>query len=139
MVSSLIWCNFVGDMDKIEAVILVGSNHRLRELMVETAVLRLSEMLDGFRRSKVIESSDVTGKSAPYLNAVCSGFTCRSLADFTELTKSIEKDLGRTAESKSTGVVEIDIDIVMWGKDVLKPRDATSDYFTTPFATLAEK
>lgn len=110
----------------------------MRGPMVEAVMSRLSGVLDRFRRSQVIESRDVSGKSAPYLNAVCCGFTDRSLADFTELTKSIEKEFGRTAESKLTGVVEIDVDIVMWGKDVLKPRDATSDYFTLPFATLAE-
>lgn len=125
-------------MDKTEVVILVGSNHSLRETMVEAVMLRLSEILDCFRRSQAMESPDATGKSAPYLNAVCSGFTDCSLADFTELTKSIEKELGRTAESKLTGVVEIDIDIVIWGKDVLKPRDAASDYFAMPFATLPE-
>lgn len=128
----------MGDMDSTEAVILVGSNHSLRESIIEAVMLRLSGMLDCFRRSPAMETPDAAGEAAPYLNAVCSGFTDRSLKELTELTKSIEKEWGRTAESKSTGVVEIDIDIVVWGKDVLRPRDAMSDYFTIPFAKLVE-
>lgn len=123
-------------MDKTEVVILVGSNHGSREAIIDAVMLRLSGLLDGFRRSPAIESPDAAGNAAPYLNAVCSGSVDCPLDKFTRLTKSLEMEWGRTAESKLTGIVEVDIDIVMWGGDVLRPREVSSDYFTIPFAAL---
>lgn len=123
-------------MDRTEVVILVGSNHGSRESIVEAVMLRLSEMLDCFRRSPAMETPDAVGEAAPYLNAVCSGFTDCPLERFTVLTKSLEKEWGRTAESKSAGLVEIDIDVVMWGGVVLRPGDVSNDYFAIPFANL---
>lgn len=123
-------------MDKTEVVILVGSNHRRRGEYIAAAIGKLSTVLDGFGRSPVVELPDVSGKGAPYLNAVCRGDTRMSLDRLTAITKRIEEESGRTAASKQRGEVELDIDIVMWGGAVIRPLDAASDYFTIPLSML---
>lgn len=123
-------------MEKTEAIILVGSNHSERVAIVESVMARLSEMLEGFVGSAGIELPDASGKGSPYVNAVCRGEVACGLDELTRQTKALEAEWGRTAESKQRGVVEVDIDVVVWGGKVLRERDASQDYFKIPLSRL---
>ena len=42
--------------------------------------------------------------------------------------KEIETQQGRTSLSKQTGIIPIDIDIVVWNDEVMRPRDLQHEY-----------
>jgi 2-amino-4-hydroxy-6-hydroxymethyldihydropteridine diphosphokinase len=50
--------------------------------------------------------------------------------------KSWEAECGRTPESKQKGVVPIDLDIVMWNSEVVRPVDYSRSYVSMGIAQL---
>jgi len=60
-------------------------------------------------------------------------------ASLTEILKSIEKKLGRKPEDKKLGLVKIDIDIVIWNNEIVKPEDITRSYIKDLLPTLPIK
>lgn len=123
-------------MDKNEAVILIGSNHPHKSRLVASAARMLADELGGFKLSKTFTSRDVGGGCSVYDNAVCMGDTAMSLDELSVWAKDIERALGRTSRSKAMGIVEVDIDIVIWNGVVVRPVDASRSYFKEPYAEL---
>ncbi|MDO4320164.1 MAG: 2-amino-4-hydroxy-6-hydroxymethyldihydropteridine diphosphokinase [Bacteroidales bacterium] len=119
------------------AVICLGSN-------TPDASLRIALALDGLRRSAdVLQTSDAyvndddTGRGAPYTNLVAECDTTCTLEDMCDIITRLETEGGRTADSKATAVMPIDIDIVIWDGDILRPYDYTRPYFTRGYTRLA--
>jgi 2-amino-4-hydroxy-6-hydroxymethyldihydropteridine diphosphokinase len=89
-----------------------------------------------FDFSPMVESDDVTGRGPAYVNVVAIGVTRLALDELLSRLKAIERLLGRTPESKLRGVVEADVDLVIWNGEVLRPKDAARDYFLIPYNLL---
>ena len=84
-----------------------------------------------------IQFTEVT-ESKPYGNSYIGSFL-NALAYFqTELCKealvsdlkSIEKDMGRLPNQKAEGIVIIDIDLIKWDDEIIKPEDFQRSYIT---------
>ncbi len=123
-------------MAKNQVVLLLGSNHLNRETMLREARRRITELLNGSRWSTVIDSPDVKGVGDNYINQVVVGETLQSLEELTFSLKEIERGLGRTPRSKEVGIIEIDIDCVIFNDAIIRPGDYTKPYFTIPFSQL---
>lgn len=110
-------------------IICVGSN-TLPRYKFDAAISDICHLLSECRVSETIISSDVTGKSSlPYLNAAVKGFTEISLSEAEKIFATIESDYGRTPHSKESGFVPLDIDIVVWDSEVIRPADYARGYF----------
>ena len=48
----------------------------------------------------------------------------------------MEENAGRTPESKAQGIVPLDIDVLKWNNDILKPADMERDYIREALHTL---
>ena len=55
-------------------------------------------------------------------------YTRFSLEEVKAILKKIEKILGRTQEDKKRGIIAIDIDLLQWNHQVLKPDDLQREY-----------
>ena len=64
----------------------------------------------------------------PFLNTLAYFETNMVKEDIQVRFKSIEKNMGRQPSHKAEGVVIIDIDLIKWNNEVLKPDDFTRDY-----------
>lgn len=128
--------NFANGMDKNAVVILIGSNHPLKNRLIGAAASMLADELAGFTRSKIFRSHDIGGGCSVYDNVVCMGETVMSLHELSAWVKKIELTLGRAPHSKTVGIVEVDIDIVIWNGVVVRPVDAARSYFKEPYAEL---
>ncbi len=53
-----------------------------------------------------------------------------------QLGKEFEAECGRSAESKCRGIVEMDVDLVKYGKTILRPEEFTRTYFLTGYNKL---
>ncbi|HMM04714.1 MAG: 2-amino-4-hydroxy-6-hydroxymethyldihydropteridine diphosphokinase [Dysgonomonas sp.] len=71
-----------------------------------------------------------------FLNQLAVIYTDRDRDEVIRLLKSIEKDMGRNGADKKNGIVKIDIDLVIWNNNVLKPEDFTRSYIADLLASM---
>ena len=77
-------------------------------------------------------------KSPNYLNAVVKIFTDTDHQELHDVLKTMEKTHGRTPESKLSGKIPLDIDIVVWNGEIIRPQDWKQDYFQTGLKELEQ-
>ncbi len=90
----------------------------------------------------VIESTppymdpDDNDNERPYLNIVAVIETVMDYGETLAHFKQVEKDAGRTPADKTAGRVPLDIDIVIFNNDIIKPGDYRRPYFTHGYRLL---
>lgn len=114
-------------------VVMLGSNYGDRATNLDNATEALREYIKIEAATPDICSADIRGKSADYLNRLLRGSSKLSHQELKATTKEIETSLGRNRATPTE--VVIDIDIVVYGDEIVKP----TDYNTPHFQTLAEK
>lgn len=72
-----------------------------------------------------------------YINAVVSGFSSVDLAELEAMFKAYEIISGRTPEARQWGKVPIDLDIVVVGNTVVRPRDWKQGFFQKGWVQIA--
>ena len=116
-------------MNKI--IVGIGSNTVDAKERVEECCNWLSEISIESRFSSVYETEAVGTLPQPnYHN--CVGVLCTS-QPFEELKqkfKDMEREAGRLPEHKREGKVIIDIDIVVWNNEIIRPTDLARSYMT---------
>ena len=79
--------------------------------------------------SKAVNSQ---GRIAPhvsmYLNAICLANTELSLNSVQSILKKIEGEMGRKRDD-AFGLVAIDLDLVVWNGEILRPWDVAQSYY----------
>jgi len=63
-----------------------------------------------------------------FLNQLAIIYTKKEREEVALFLKKIEKEIGRNDADKKKGIVKIDIDLVIWNDEVLKPADITRSY-----------
>lgn len=59
--------------------------------------------------------------------------------DIKILFKDIEKKCGRTPEGKQKGIIPLDIDLLVFDMEVIKPADMEKNYVKQALNTLSEQ
>lgn len=111
-----------------EVVLSVGSNDETRADRVRCAIEWLCGILTSAVASHIYPTMPVRGAKGSYVNAVVRGFTMDLPTLETQL-KQYEIANGRDASARAAGRVPIDIDVVIAGGHVLRPRDFGCDFF----------
>ena len=112
------------------AVLSLGSNSIDREARMTNCIAWLRNNSVPIKLSSVYNTSAINGKDPDYLNAVAEISTTLTHPELMQLLKDYERRQGRTPQSKALGCVPIDIDIVMWNSNVLRPKDFAQSYFS---------
>lgn len=73
-----------------------------------------------------------------FLNQLAFVYTHKEKDEVVSLLKSLEKEMGRTPADKEKGIVKIDIDLVVWNEDVVKPTDISRSYVTDLLPSLED-
>lgn len=63
-----------------------------------------------------------------FINQLAFIHTHKTREEIISLLKSLEKDMGRTLSDKKKGIVIIDLDLVIWNNEILKPEDMERNY-----------
>ena len=122
-----------------EVILCLGTNLPDRRQRLSSAIARLAAHVAVADYSEAVESADVSGLGADYLNVVVRCFTSLSLNELRRLISRIEEAEGRTAQAKLTGCMPIDIDVVMYGGEVVSRCDYQRDYFRQAYQLLTVK
>ena len=122
-----------------EVILCLGTNLPDRRQRLSTAIARLAAHVAVADYSEAVESADVSGLGADYLNVVVRCFTSLSLNELRRLISRIEEAEGRTAQAKLSGCMPIDIDVVMYGGEVVSRYDYQREYFRQAYQLLTVK
>lgn len=120
----------------VEAVLSVGSNTSERASNVARAIDWLREELDECRVSSIYTTPDCCGGPTQYDNAVVHGLTSRSREELEECAKRYELASGRDAKARAAGIVSIDIDVVVYDRQIIRPKDFSSCFFRIGYGEL---
>lgn len=121
-----------------KALISIGTN-----VNRETNLALCHELLnDAF--SEIVYSN--TSITTPYgntykddfLNQLAFVYTSEAKEEVHKQLKSIEKKIGRNTTDKVNGKVKIDIDLVIWNEEVLKPDDMERSYIVDLLPSLID-
>ncbi len=123
-------------MNLTECILTLGSNCPEREQMMAAATEWVDETFGPAVSSGIYSTRALNGHSPDYLNMVVRVSTLLSAEEVAALGKEFEKKCGRSCESKLRGVVEMDVDLVQYGKIILRPEEFTRSYFMTGFNRL---
>ena len=122
--------------------ISLGSN--LCPSEAESNLSKAEIFLSGLFAADIIFSSHYStpgvgsGEGKTYLNAVAIGHTSLSAEAIRTSLKDFELRTGRTPEVRALGIVPIDLDLLMLGDNVFKPKDLSQSYVLRGLNELGE-
>lgn len=117
----------------------LGGNTPGSSAAIAKAVEELRRVIGCLRVSAEYRTPDISGAGPEYVNAVAAGDYGGELSELEHTCKEIETRLGRRRDVRDENgakVVVIDIDVVVSGSDVVRPRDFARDYFTRGYEQL---
>ena len=123
-------------------IISLGSN--LCPSEAESNLSKAEIFLSGLFAADIIFSSHYStpgvgsGEGKTYLNAVALGHTSLSAEAIRTSLKDFELRTGRTPEVRALGIVPIDLDLLMLGDTVFKPKDLSQSYVLRGLNELGE-
>lgn len=117
-----------------QLTLCIGSNIASRQAAIEDALAAIAHLARIDWHSGLHESRDVTGRGNNYLNLVVEGRTELDFNDLRSEMKALEARAGRTPESKTSGIMPLDVDIVVWDGQIVSEVDFNSKYFAACMA-----
>lgn len=115
----------------VPCIISIGSNLAEEEAKqnVVTAQNFLRSKFDSIIFSSIYQTpGEGKGHGQIYSNCIARAYTSISKEDIIKSFKDLESSLGRTAETKRRGIVSMDLDLLSYGEEILKPRDFEMNY-----------
>lgn len=133
-----------------QVLISVSSNYGDRAKNCQDALAWLATVLKDAVSSSVYETEDISCKNnsgssssypekPKYMNAVLFGYFDISFEKLNENLKAYELKHGRDSEARKQGEVPIDLDIVKWNGEILRPRDYAADYFRKGLTEIGQE
>lgn len=123
----------------MECWISIGSNED-RERHMELARRELKRRFPDIRFSQEMETTPLLfRRTDPFSNQVACFHTTWSAAGLKECFKQIERMAGRFPADKALEVVRLDIDLLRYGSELLKPDDWMRDYVRQGVTALRSK
>jgi 2-amino-4-hydroxy-6-hydroxymethyldihydropteridine diphosphokinase len=121
-----------------KALISIGTN-----VNREATLALCHELLNGVFPEITYSNTSIT---TPYgntykddfLNQLAFVYTSETKEEIQKQLKSIEKRIGRTATDKVNGKVKIDIDLLIWNEEILKPDDMERSYIADLLPSLID-
>ena len=113
---------------KQKVIIGLGSNWK-SEVHIQQANRLLMDYFEEIHFSEPVYTEPIgMSQSNLFLNQVAIAYTFRPIEEVKTALKLMEKQLGRTPQSKQQGIIPIDIDLLQWDNLLLKSDDLERDY-----------
>lgn len=119
-----------------EVIFCIGSNCGDRVGNVAKALSWLSGLLTSFRHSSIYATPDCHGGQREYMNAVGIGEAKHTALELDGLCKEYEISCGRDADARASGDVPVDVDLVVYDREVLRRKDYASEFFKEGYREL---
>ncbi len=119
----------------IPVLLTIGSNAVDAERRVAQACDYLREFIRDIRFSEAVMAPSYTGVGADYTNIAATGTCEASCAALHESLRRYEDTHGRQRPPHD-GCIAIDIDVIVYGTDVVKPEDMVRPWVAHALAQL---
>lgn len=115
-------------MNQHYCTLCLGSNFN-RHTRIDQARRALAFHFPTIRFGEEMETKAIgCGFLSPFSNQLAQFTTALSQEEIRSILKSIEKENGRLPEDKAQGIVKLDIDLLMYDDQILKPKDMEKDF-----------
>ncbi len=122
----------------VEVVLSLGSNCGDRHLQVKDGIAWLKDRLLQAVASSIYTTGDCHGGPRDYYNAVVKGITSKGPDELDKLCKQYETEHGRTIDARLRGDVPVDIDIVIYDRNIVRPKDFSRQFFQIGYQEITE-
>lgn len=124
--------------DNNSAYISLGSNLGEREAImgISDARKHLEEVCFSTVMSDIYSTYSISGDGRIYFNSVVRIVTAMEERNLQNMFKQWECEAGRDELARLNKIVPIDIDIVVFNGNILRPSDFERDYFQRGFQQL---
>lgn len=113
-----------------KGLISIGSNTD-REANLTVCVQLLKEKFEQITFSETTETEPYgSNYKNNFVNQLAYIYTDKEKEEIISILKHIEADMGRTPADKKKGIVIIDVDLVIWNNEILRPEDIKRNYIT---------
>lgn len=126
-------------MNRYRILVSLGSNLSKGEICVKNALEWMQRKFGQIVCSGIYCTAPLKGTGEPYFNAVAEFATSLPLQTLNEEFKKYEKECGRDNNAREKGIVPIDIDIVLFNDEIIRPTDFRQEYFQNGFKQLKSK
>lgn len=116
------------------AIISLGSNIADKETILQHTLCNLDYKIVA-ATPPYIDSCD-NNNDSPYMNIIAIIDTNDDCAVMKSRFKEIEKKAGRRPQDKETGIIPLDIDIVIFNNEIIRPTDYNRPYFKHGYSLL---
>lgn len=120
-----------------KVILCIGSNVVDRCSRVREAALYLSGILENVEFTHPYETPERDGADILYYNSVVAGYYKGDFNSLSNILKEYELMHGRDDDARNRGDVPIDIDIVIWDGEILRPNDYQSAFFQKGFKSIS--
>ncbi len=122
-----------------KAIISMGSNaNRTENIKRVTEILQANYPGSRFSTPEITDPIDLPEGAKAFLNLVAMVPTNLEKDEFVAQLKGIENDLGRDDDDDEDGIIPIDLDLIKWNDDVIKPRDFMRPYMVAGLEEIDE-
>lgn len=131
------------NISDIDVLISFGSN--LEKSDAEDNIIMCQQALKLFQGTEVRFSSiyetmgEGSGLGKTYFNSIAITNKTKSSSDYISFFKRLEQHLGRDEEAKITGIVPIDIDLIIYDNKILREKDLQMNYLNKGLEELKIK
>lgn len=123
-------------MDEHHCLLCMGSNTD-RSAQLSVARKALCATFPDIRFGEMMETEAIgSGFHSPFSNQLAKFSTTLSPDSVHDLFKELERQSGRVPEDKALGVVKLDIDLLVFDNEVLKPEDMKREYIRKGMSVL---
>lgn len=117
----------------------MGSNaNRTENIKRVTEILQANYPGSRFSTPEITDPIDLPEGAKAFLNLVAMVPTNLEKDEFVAQLKGIENDLGRDDDDDEDGIIPIDLDLIKWNDDVIKPRDFMRPYMVAGLEEIDE-
>lgn len=122
-----------------KAIISIGSNaNRTENIQKATQILQANYPGSRFSTPEITDPIDLPEGAKAFLNLVGVVPTNLEKEEFIAQLKEIEEELGRDDDDDEEGIIPMDLDLIKWNDDVLKPRDFIRPYMVAGMEEIDE-
>lgn len=116
-------------MNEHQCLLCMGSNADSSAHHLSDARMSLQASFPDIRFGRLMETQAIgSGFHSPFRNQLARFSTALSADSLHRLFKELERRSGRLPEDKPAGIVKLDIDLLVYDGEVLKPEDMEREY-----------
>ena len=122
-----------------KAIICIGSN-KDRSENIDQVIRTLQAHYPGARFStpEMADAVDLPEGSKPFLNLVAMLPTLEEKEELIAFLKELEEDMGRDPDDDEEGIIPMDLDLIEWNEEVVKPLDLVRPYVVSGLEEIEE-